>query len=126
MPRKSRIDAPRGLQHVIARGINRQRIFLDDADKNSFLDRLSGLLKDYGIKCYAWAAIPHNHLARHTARLPAAEAPERRGAGGGGLSMFHFGNNWRIPQKAAWACVTNLCPDPISSSIEHGIRQVAR
>jgi hypothetical protein len=40
MPRKSRIDAPGALQHVIARGINRQRIFPDDADKNSFLDRL--------------------------------------------------------------------------------------
>jgi hypothetical protein len=37
MPRKSRIDAPGALQHVIARGINRQRIFQDDADKNSFL-----------------------------------------------------------------------------------------
>jgi hypothetical protein len=30
MPRKSRIDAPGALHHGIARGINRQRIFLED------------------------------------------------------------------------------------------------
>jgi hypothetical protein len=35
---------------VIARGINRQRIFLDDPDKKNFLDRLSVLLKESGIK----------------------------------------------------------------------------
>jgi hypothetical protein len=43
MPRKSRIDAPGALQHVIARGINRQQIFLDDADRKRFLDRLGHL-----------------------------------------------------------------------------------
>jgi putative transposase len=48
MPLQSRFDALGALQYVIAQGINRQRIFLDDADKNNFLDRLSGLLKDCG------------------------------------------------------------------------------
>jgi hypothetical protein len=33
---------------VIARGINRQRIFRDDPDKKNFLDRLSALLEGYG------------------------------------------------------------------------------
>ena len=45
-------DAPGALHHVIARGINRQRIYRDDPDKKNFLDRLSVLLKDSGIKCY--------------------------------------------------------------------------
>jgi putative transposase len=63
MPRKSRIDAPGALHHVIARGINRQRIFWDDPDKINFLDRLSALLKVSGIKCYAWAVLEnHFHL----------------------------------------------------------------
>jgi putative transposase len=62
MPCKSRIDAPGALQHVIARGINRQRIFRDDPDKRNFLDRLSALLKDSGIKCYAWAVLENHFL----------------------------------------------------------------
>jgi len=71
MPRKSRIDAPGALQHVIARGINRQRIFQDNADKNSFLDRLSGLLKDCGIQCYAWAILDnHFHLLLRSGAIP--------------------------------------------------------
>ena len=71
MPRKSRIDASGALQHVIARGINRQRIFLDDTDKNSFLGRLSGLLKDCGIQCYAWAILDnHFHLLLRSGAIP--------------------------------------------------------
>jgi putative transposase len=71
MPRKSRIDAPGALQHVIARGINRQRIFRDDPDKRNFLDRLSALLKDSGIKCYAWAVLDnHFHLLLRSGPVP--------------------------------------------------------
>jgi hypothetical protein len=51
MPRKSRIDAPGALHHVIARGIKRENIFFDETDKNNFLNRLSALLKDSIIKC---------------------------------------------------------------------------
>ena len=48
---------------LIALWIKRQRIFLDDPDKINFLDRLSALLKDSGIKCYAWAVLDnHFHL----------------------------------------------------------------
>jgi REP element-mobilizing transposase RayT len=71
MPRKSRIDAPGALHHVIARGIIRQRIFLDNADKKNFLDRLSALLKESGIKCYAWAVLDnHFHLLLRTGTVP--------------------------------------------------------
>jgi hypothetical protein len=54
-------DAPGALHHLIARGINRQRIFRDDPEKN-FIDRLSALLKDSGIKCYAWAVLDNHFL----------------------------------------------------------------
>jgi len=53
MPRKSRIDAPGALHHVIARGINREKIFRDDEDKKNFSERLGGLLRDSAIQCYA-------------------------------------------------------------------------
>ena len=44
MPRKSRIDAPGALHHVIARGIGKQKIFDDDLDRNHFLERLGTIL----------------------------------------------------------------------------------
>jgi hypothetical protein len=58
MPRKSRIDAPGALHHIIARGVERCKIFRDDADRNNFLDRLDGIIDDTGTVCFAWALIP--------------------------------------------------------------------
>lgn len=63
MPRSSRIDIPGLLQHVIVRGIERRDIFIDDGDKNSFLERLSNLLISTGTDCLAWAILSnHVHL----------------------------------------------------------------
>ncbi len=63
MPRQSRLDAPGILQHVIVRGIEKRKIFLDDTDREIFLKRLSGLLASTGTQCLAWALIPnHFHL----------------------------------------------------------------
>ena len=44
MPRKARIDAPGALHHIIVRGIERRKIFWDDADRDSFVARLSRVL----------------------------------------------------------------------------------
>ncbi len=71
MPRKSRIDAPGALHHVITRGINREKIFRDDEDKKNFIVRLGGLLKDSAIQCYAWALLDnHFHLLLRTGTVP--------------------------------------------------------
>jgi hypothetical protein len=40
MPRKARLDAPGALHHIIVRGIERRKIFRDDADRDDFLNRL--------------------------------------------------------------------------------------
>jgi hypothetical protein len=45
MPRKSRIDAPGALRHIIARGVERCKMFRDNADGNNFLDRLGSIVK---------------------------------------------------------------------------------
>jgi hypothetical protein len=42
MPRKARIDAPGALHHIICRGIERRKIFLDDIDRDDFVERLAG------------------------------------------------------------------------------------
>ena len=43
------------LHHVIVRGIERRDIFMDDADRHSFVERLSSLLEKTEMCCFAWA-----------------------------------------------------------------------
>ena len=63
MPRQSRIDAPGALHHIIVRGIERRKIFLDDQDRHNFLDRLGATVEGIETICYTWALIPnHFHL----------------------------------------------------------------
>lgn len=62
MPRKSRIDAPCALHHVIVRGIERGKIFKDDEDRDSFLERLGTILKESDTRCFAWALIPNHFI----------------------------------------------------------------
>ena len=69
MPRKSRIDAPHSLHHIIVRGIERGAIFLDQSDYRNFTDRIGSLVKETGTSCCAWAFIPnHFHLLLKTGR----------------------------------------------------------
>ncbi|EFK09568.1 bacterial DnaA protein helix-turn-helix domain protein [delta proteobacterium NaphS2] len=71
MPRQPRLDAPGLLQHVMARGIERRKIFLDDKDRKSFLERCAGILEETQTQCYAWALIPnHFHLLLRTGPTP--------------------------------------------------------
>ncbi len=71
MPRKSRIDAPGALHHIIVRGLERKNIFKDDADRNNFLERLKNILTNSNTSCFAWALIPnHFHLLLQTGLVP--------------------------------------------------------
>jgi REP element-mobilizing transposase RayT len=78
MPRQSRIDAPGALHHVIARGINRRRIFDDDQDRDRFVSRLGEVLTGSGTRCCAWALMPnHFHLLLRTGAEPLARVMRR-------------------------------------------------
>ena len=46
MPRKSRIDAPGALHHIIVRGIDRKNMFKDNKDRDSFLERLGAIFAE--------------------------------------------------------------------------------
>ncbi|MCU0559740.1 MAG: transposase [Desulfobacterales bacterium] len=73
MPRKSRIDAPGAIHHIIGRGINRNVIFQDDLDRGRFIDRLASLLPETQTACYAWALMPnHFHLLLRSSLSPVA------------------------------------------------------
>jgi putative transposase len=71
MPRQRRLDVPGVLHHVIARGIERRKIFLNDRDRIDFLDRLELALEKTGCRCYAWVLMPnHVHLLIRTGKTP--------------------------------------------------------
>jgi len=71
MPRQARLDAPGVLQHVMARGIERRKIFWDNKDRASFLERFAVILEEAQTQCYAWALIPnHFHLLLRTGPTP--------------------------------------------------------
>jgi len=76
MPRQARLDAPGVLQHVMARGIERRKIFWDDKDRSSFLERLAVILEETQTQCYAWTLIP-NHLLLRTGPTPLSTVMRR-------------------------------------------------
>ncbi len=78
MPRQARLDAPGVIQHVMARGIERRKIFWDDKDRSSFLERLAAILEETQTQCYAWALIPnHFHLLLRTGTTPLSTVMRR-------------------------------------------------
>ncbi len=78
MPRQARLDAPGVIQHVMARGIERRKIFWDDKDRSSFLERLAVILEETQTQCYAWALIPnHFHILLRTGATPLSTVMRR-------------------------------------------------
>jgi putative transposase len=71
MPRKARIDAAGALHHIILRGIEGRKIFWDDTDCDSFVERLGQVLTETHTDCFAWALIPnHVHFLLRTGLTP--------------------------------------------------------
>ena len=78
MPRKARIDAPGALHHIIVRGIERQRIFSDDYDRDNFIERLGDIVTETQTCCLAWALLPnHAHMLLRTGRTPLSTVMRR-------------------------------------------------
>lgn len=78
MPRGPRLDAPGVLHHVMARGIERRKIFLDDRDRDDFVSRLAALAKAGAVVVYAWSLMPnHLHLLVRSGNLPISHSMRR-------------------------------------------------
>lgn len=78
MPRHKRLEIPGAIYHVITRGIERRKIFMDDADREEFIRRFIEALKDCGCKCYGWVLIPnHFHLVVRTGAKPLSDLMRR-------------------------------------------------
>jgi hypothetical protein len=71
MPRVARIDAPGVLHHLMIRGIEHRKIFLNNKDREDFCEPLSNLLLETKTACYAWVLIhTHAHFLLRTGLLP--------------------------------------------------------
>ena len=69
MPRKRRIQFEGGLYHVTQRGVARAPIFLDDADRKRFMQRLGESTEEDGVRLYLYCLMPnHFHLLVETPR----------------------------------------------------------
>jgi putative transposase len=67
MPRLARLDAPGVLHHIMGRGIERNRIFIGDKDREDFIARLSAMVEEGAMEVYAWALLPnHFHILAKT------------------------------------------------------------
>ena len=71
MPRSARLDAPGVLHHVMGRGIEKRKIFLDDQDRVDFIKRLGELVQEGSMDIYSWAILPnHFHILCKTKKQP--------------------------------------------------------
>ena len=69
MARPLRIEFEGALYHVMARGNARADIFLDDTDRQAFVDNLGRVCARYGWRVWAWCQMTnHYHLLVETIR----------------------------------------------------------
>ena len=67
MPRKLRIQYPGAMYHVMSRGDRRERIFLDDIDRQDFIKTLAEACQKTGWQVHAYCLMPnHYHIVLET------------------------------------------------------------
>ena len=78
MARRPRIEYPGALYHVIARGNQRQRIFVDDSDRRHYLNLLLALKKTCSFRLYAYVLMHnHVHMLIETGTIPLSRIMQR-------------------------------------------------
>jgi len=71
MARRPRPLAPGLLYHIIARGNQRQKTFLDPTDYQAYLDRLAKYRQQHRVTLHAYCLMPnHVHLLLETSSVP--------------------------------------------------------
>lgn len=78
-----RIDAVGAIHHIVIRGIERRRIFYNDADKNNFTEQLRNIICDTQTACLGWSLLPNDaHLLLRTGLVPLPTVMRRLLTGG--------------------------------------------
>jgi REP element-mobilizing transposase RayT len=80
--RQPRIDWPGAVHHVMARGIERRQIFLDDRDRVDLVARMRAILPECGAVLYAWVfMLNHFHLVVRTGHVSLSKLMKRLNTG---------------------------------------------
>lgn len=80
MPRAARTKSESGVYHVVMRGVGRQLIFEDDADRRAFLRTLYKCRDEHGLVVYAWCLMTnHVHLLVKEGSEPLGDTMKRIG-----------------------------------------------
>lgn len=75
MGRRPRIWYPGAVYHITNRGNGRANIFVEGDDRRLFLSKLSSIMKEHGIKLYAYCLMTnHYHLLVETGNVHIAES----------------------------------------------------
>ncbi len=71
MPRRPREDIEDCLYHVIARGNDRKKVFLDNEDHRFYLEKIRYYAKKYDLTFYAFCLMPnHVHFLVNRGKYP--------------------------------------------------------
>ena len=77
MPRQVRIQYSNAIYHVMARGNRRGKIFIDEEDRELFLQTLKETCDRTGFEVFAWVLMDnHYHIVLRT---PDVEPPPTQG-----------------------------------------------
>jgi REP element-mobilizing transposase RayT len=75
MGRRPRIWYPGAVYHITNRGNGRANIFVEGDDRRLFLNKLASIMKEHGIKLYAYCLMTnHYHLLLETGNVHIAES----------------------------------------------------
>src|SRR6187402_2242936 len=78
MARPLRIQAPGLTYHVVARGVRRTSIYVDEVDRHKFLKLLAHVIQRYALLCHAYCEMTnHYHLAVTTTEANLSRAVQR-------------------------------------------------
>ena len=81
MPRTARMKSETGIYHVVLRGNNRQRIFEESADYDTFMQILSYQRKQCGFALYCWCLMPnHIHILLREKETPLGSIFQKTGS----------------------------------------------
>lgn len=79
--RRLRIDQPDAVHHVMNRGVDRRRVFFDDASRIEFLRRLAEIHERYAVETLAYCLMDnHYHLLLRTPRAGLSDAMQSLGS----------------------------------------------
>jgi len=74
MPRPPRLEFDGGLYHLITRGNRRERVFVDDDDRQRFMDRMRTVTMKSDVELYAFAFMTnHMHFVVRRRHMPVSQ-----------------------------------------------------